>query len=110
MPETHINAYYMDVDEKKAAVDKAKADLEAAEVALKTKQAQVDAQEKAEAPVESKPRKVTRSAKNSKFVNKTEAQKSPNTTVTETVDDRIRKSPKQKVVLQGTARNASFTK
>ena len=38
---THINAYFMDVEEKQAAFDRASAELDAAEAALEAKKKEV---------------------------------------------------------------------
>lgn len=86
MPETNINAYYMDVDEAKAKIEVAKAELQAARDRLAAKKLEVSEQEPDESDkVEDKPRKVTRNASDGQFVTKDEGKKSPATTVTETL-------------------------
>lgn len=71
---THINAYYLDVQEKQQAVDTAQAELESAKVRLQNHPDYV-----APKKTEDKPRTVTRSANNGKFVKKDEAKKNPAT-------------------------------
>lgn len=80
MPDTHINAFYMDVQDKEELVKKAQGELEAAQVSLKAHPDYV-----APTKMAQKPRQVTRRAGNGQFVDKDEAKKSPTTTVTEKV-------------------------
>lgn len=81
---THINAYYMAVDEAKAEVELAKGKLAQAEEALEAKKAS----EPVEVKLDEKPRKVSRDAEDGKFVSKEEAKDNPKTTVTETIHKR----------------------
>lgn len=81
MSETHINAFYLDIQEKQQAVEAAQAELDSAKVRLKSHPDYVAPEVKPE-----KPQEVTRSAKNGQFVDKDEAKKKPNTTVTERVN------------------------
>lgn len=68
---THINAYFADVDEKKAAVAAAKAELDAAKQRLEDKKVEdgfVEPEKQPEEvptdePVDEKPKRVKKSAK-----------------------------------------------
>lgn len=95
MPDTHVNAFYMDVDEKKKAVESAKAELEASQVRLKDKIAADKAISKAAVPQVSE---TPTSPEETDTVDKT---KSP--------DAKARRSPRDKTIVQGTARNTAFT-
>lgn len=83
MSDTHINAFFMDVDDKKKAVELAKAELQAAEQRLEDKKHEIGFEEPEE---EHKPHAVSRSAKDGKFVSKAKAEDEPDTTVTEKVE------------------------